>query len=214
MFSTIISTIALLSVLANQPAVITPKLQILADHSFSLNDRYSNTYVSDVFKDNILLDLAYLQGRVKNPSYINWDDLARPFHYELTLQPNQVFAFHDAILPEYKDKQVITTNAHFDSSEGFKSDGYLVADGVCHLASLINWAARDAKLDVKSPTNHDFAVIPDVPKKYGTAIYYMPGEESSSELQNLYVTNNKTKPITLAFEYKDDTLSVKVVEVN
>lgn len=214
MFSTIVSTIALLSVLVNQPAVTAPQEQVLGERSFSLDDRYSNKFVSDVFKDNILLDLAYLQGKVKDPSNINWDEVTKPFSYNLTLQPNEVFAFHDAVLPEYKDKQVVTTHAHFDSSEGFKSDGYLVADGVCHLASLINWAARDAQLDVKNPTNHDFAVIPDVPKQYGTAIYYMPGQDSSSELQNLYVTNNKNIPITLAFEYKDDTLSVKVVEVN
>lgn len=213
MFSTIISTIALLSVLINQPSVTTPKLQILADRSFSLDDRYSNTYVSDVFKDNILLDLAYLQGKVKDPSHINWGDVTRPFYYEITLQPHQVFAFHDAILPEYKDKQVITTNAHFSSDEGFKSDGYLVADGVCHLASLINWVARDAHLDVQNPTNHDFAVIPDVPKEYGTAIYYMPTEANTSAEQNLYVTNNKHTPITLAFAYKNETLQVKVVEV-
>ena len=214
MFSTIISTIALLSLLATQAPISRPNEQIIGQRSFSLNDRYSNKFVSDVFKDNILLDLAYLQGKVKDPSHINWTDVTRPFEYNVTLQPNQVFAFHDGVLPEYKDKQVITTNAHFNSDEGFKSDGYLVADGVCHLASLINWAARDAQLKVKNPTNHDFAAIPDIPKQYGTAIYYMQDQADASELQNLYVTNNKGKPITLAFEYKDETLSVKVIEVN
>ncbi len=214
MINSLISTIAVLSMLATQPTVNVPKEQVLGTRSFSLEDRYSNTYVSDVFKDNILLDLAYLQGTVKDPSHVNWDKVTKPFHYELTLKPNEVFAFHDDLLPEYKDKTVVTTNAHFDSSQGFKSDGYLVADGVCHVASLINWAARDAKLDVKNPTNHDFAVIPDVPKQYGTAIYYMPGQDSSSALQNLYVTNNKGKDIVMEFDYKNNILTVSFIELD
>ncbi len=128
----------------------------------------------------------------------------------MVLKPGQTFAFHDAVLPKYKDSIAATTHAHFDSSQGFVSDGWLVGDGVCHLASFMNVVARDAHLQVVSPTPHDFAKIPDVPKQYGVAIYYMPGQESSSSLQNLYVTNTFDKPVAFVFIHKKNSLNIRV----
>ncbi|HSX40786.1 MAG TPA: VanW family protein [Candidatus Saccharimonadales bacterium] len=186
---------------------------VLATHQMSLDDRYSNTMVNDVFKDNILLTMAYMRGIVKNPQAPDWNDVQKPFHYEMVLQPNQTFAFHDSVLPAYEGKVARTTAAHFDGAQGFKSDGYLMGDGVCHLASLINWAAKDAKLEVYAPTNHDFAVIPEVPKEFGVAIYDSPNESGSvNGMENLYVTNNKSKPVTFVFDYRNDVLSVTVSE--
>ena len=100
--------------------------------------------------------------------------------------------------------------AHFDASEGFEYDGDLYGDGVCHFASLMNWAARDAGLEVVAPTPHNFAVIPDINAKYGTAIYDAAGETSTNEAQNLYVENITDKPVQFVFTYVNDVLTVSI----
>lgn len=155
-----------------------------------------------------------MEGRVNKASDINWDEIEKPFRYEFKLLPNKTFAFHSDVKAEYKDLLVKTTNAHFNAAEGFKTDGYLFGDGVCHLASLINWVAKDAGLSVEAPTNHNFANIPDVPKEFGVSIYSNPFVKGSSTLQNLYITNNKAKPISFRFEYNDNKVKVSVVELN
>ena len=129
----------------------------MASHEMSLENRYENVYVNDVFKDNILLTLRYLEGSVAEVDKISWEEVNKPFKYEFSLKPGEEFAFHDTTLPEYTKNVVKTTNAHFNYQDGFKSDGYLFGDGVCHLASLIYWVAKDAGLEAVSPTNHNFA---------------------------------------------------------
>lgn len=194
---------------------------LLAEREMSLDNRQPDSVVNDVFKKNILLNLAYLDGKVTKASDIKWDEIEKPFQYEFKLEPNQTFAFHSDIEDKYKDSLVKTTNAHFNATEGFKTDGYLFGDGICHLASLINWAAREAGLSVEAPTDHDFAVIPDIPKEFGVSIYSNPFTKGSNTLQNLYITNNKPKPISFKFEYKqslrpdglkDNKLKVSVVQ--
>ncbi len=184
----------------------------LASRSFSLENRYGNTFVNDVFKDNILLAVRYMEGSVKGKNDISWEQVTKPFSYSFTLKPGEGFAFHDQVLPEYKNAIVKTTNAHFNSTDGFKSDGYLVGDGVCHLASLIYWAAKDAGLTSVSLASHDFAKINEVPRQYGVSIKYMPGEFSNSARQNLYIVNNQDKPVTFRFEYDGTDLTVDVVK--
>ena len=181
---------------------------LLAQHEFPLTDRYAIPMVNKVFSYNILLTLREMAGQYNEPH-----DIYKPFSYSFTLSPNQTFAFHDKVLPQYTNV-VQTTNAHFTAEEGFISDGYLVGDGVCHLASLMNWAAKDAGLEVNAPVNHNFAVIPDVPKEYGVAIYSSPTDIQASEKQNLYITNNKDKPVTFAFDYNGQIVTVKVTEEN
>jgi vancomycin resistance protein YoaR len=172
-----------------------------------MEDRYNNKFVNDVFKDNILLTLRYMDGSVKNKADINWSDIeTKAFHDEFTLQPGQEFAFHDGLLPAYSKNVVKTTGVLFNSTEGFKYDGDLVGDGVCHLASIINWAAKDAGLMSYAPSNHNFAKINDVPKEYGVGIM------APSPQGNLYVVNNKEKAVTFVFEYDGTTLNVKIVE--
>lgn len=189
-----------------------PQDTVVAQHAMPLDDRYANAGVNHVFKENILLALGYLSGNIHTVSDINWDKLNRDFEFAVVLKPGEVFAFHDAVLPVYQGKHITTTKAHFTVQEGFLSDG-LAGDGVCHLASLVNWAARDAGLQVEAPTNHDFAKIPDVPRQYGTAIYTSPDNPSASALQNLYITNNKDKPIKFVFQYTKGSVVVKVEEV-
>lgn len=187
-----------------------PSEQVLSSRSISLEKRYSNKFVNDVMKDNILLNIAYMEGKVGKDAAINWQEIEKPFHYSFTLKPNETFAFHDDVLPEYQGKIAKTTNAHFNSQEGFKSDGYLVGDGICHLASIIYWAAKDAGLEVKAPTNHDFMPIPQIPKEFGVAIYDFPGQSYSNQVQNLYITNNKNTAIEFKFDYDGETLTVSV----
>lgn len=209
-----ISTIAILTF----GQVTTPIVQLplqgipLSSHEISLENRYEVKSVSDVFKDNILLNLAYMRGIISKD--INWDEIKKPFHYEFRLDPNQTFAFHDDLLDQYKGKVVKTTAAHFNAQEGFKTDGYLFGDGVCHLASLLYWAAKDASLDSYAPTNHDFMTIPEINKIYGVSIYSSPFSKGSNAQQNLYITNNKDKEIAFEFDYNDDKLKVTVIEGN
>lgn len=168
----------------------------LSSHEISLAERYPVKSVNDVMSYNILHTLK-LMGES-----------------QFTLNPGQTFAFHDDILPEYKDKVVKTTNAHFNAQEGFKTDGYLYGDGVCHLASLIYWVAKDAGLEALAPVNHNFAPIPQISREYGVSIYSNPYSKGANSKQNLYVTNNKQNPVEFKFEYKDDNLKFTVVEVN
>jgi len=186
--------------------------KILSSEQISLEKRYDNKFVNDVFKDNILLNIAYMDGKVTKKGDINWEDIEKPFSYKFTLLPNQAFAFHDDVLPEYKEKVVKTTNAHFNFDDGFKSDGYLTGDGVCHLASLMYWVAKTAGLNAYAPSNHNFAVISEISKEYGVAIYKMPGTLDSNAMQNLYITNNRQNPVVFEFTYKNNDLKLSVYE--
>jgi hypothetical protein len=75
-----------------------------------------------------------MDGTVKKGDKIDWNKVREDRTYTLTLKPGETFAFHDIVLDKYKGKITKTTNAHFDLAMGFKSDGRLQGDGVCHLA--------------------------------------------------------------------------------
>lgn len=186
---------------------------VLAAENMSLEDRYPVKSVNLVFKDNILLTLAYMRGD-KIDNNINWSNIEKPFHYEIKLPKSSVFAFQSDVLPEYTGKIIATTNARFNYQEGFKSDGYLYGDGVCHLASLINFTAQKAGLISVAPTPHNFAIIPDIPQKYGAAIYSSPLNYDENARQNLYVENNTNHNISLAFDYNNNTVKVSVIELD
>ncbi|MBI2040368.1 VanW family protein [Candidatus Microgenomates bacterium] len=208
-----LTTISLF-VLGDQSSLVVPSDHLLAQHEISLNNRQSDKWVNDIFKDNILLNLAYMSGKVSGKDTISWDEVRKPFSYQFKLDPGRTFAYHEDVFLEYQDKVVKTTNAHFNASEGFKSDGYLMGDGVCHLASLIYWVAKDAGLETEARTNHNFAVIPDISREYGVSIYNYPARFEANAKQNLYITNNGEKTITFKFEYQNENLKVSVVESN
>lgn len=189
-----------------------PKVIELATKEMSMNNRYPVASVSEIFKDNILLNIAYLDGSVKSASDINWAKVTQASRTEFTLQPNEVFAYHDEVLAKYAGKVTVTTNTQFNKQDGYKTDGYLYGDGVCQLASLLNWVAKDANLEVYAPANHDFANIPEVPKEHGVAIYYDPGNTTHSANRNLYITNNQDKPITFVFDFDGGVLKISVVK--
>ncbi len=194
-----------------EAAIIQP--HILASHEFSLENRYPIASVNQVFKDNILLAIAYATNVKINPQNVKWTKLEQPAKYSLSLLPGQTFAFHSDVLPQYTGKVNKTTNSDFSISEGYKSDGYLPGDGVCHLASLMYWVASDARLKTLAPTRHNFAPIPQVPQQYGTAIYDTGLKGNyTSEVQNLYITNNKNKTVTFDFIYNGNDLTIEAVE--
>lgn len=206
MNNTLLSILTAATLLLTNPRATTPP-QALAQVAYSLENRYANSLVNDVFSDNILLTIAYLGGKVKKNKPIDWMAVQAEGAEQFTLKPGETFAFHDAVLDKYTDKIALTTNAHFNSLEGFKSDGWLIGDGVCHLASFMYVAAKEAGLEVEAPTSHDFAVIPNIEKKDGVSIY------SESTVQNLYITNNKTKSILFIFEHKNKALTIRVEEM-
>jgi vancomycin resistance protein YoaR len=87
-----------------------------------------------------------------------------------------------------------------------------MGDGVCHLASLFYWAAKDAGIEALAPVNHDFAVIPQIDKKYGVAIYADPTNATVSMQQNLYIKNTYPTPITFRVSYNGTNLSVEILK--
>ena len=195
------------------PVPVKYEAKPLASHEMSLDQRYDVPSVNEVFKDNILLNLAYLKNEPVNPRAVNWNQVEKPFSYQFSLQPGQTFAFHNDVKPNYTNV-VKTTNAHFNWDEGFKSDGYLTGDGVCHLASLIYWTAKDAGLAAEAPTNHDFMKINQIPKQHGVAIYDAPGQTDANSNQNLYVTNNTPKTVNFVFNYDGHNLTTRIDQVN
>lgn len=209
LFGFILFTVVKSIIMPQKPAV-----KVLSQVTYSLSNRYSDPYVNAVFSDNILLTLAYMNGKVKKSKNVPWNTVKSSGAKTLLLKPGQTFAFHDEVLEKYKGKVVLTTNAHFNFSEGFKSDGWLVGDGVCHLASFMYVAATRAGLLSEAPTRHDFAPIPDVPKQQGVSIFYSQNNPSSSTLQNLYITNNQSKTIAFVFNHAKDNLNIKVEELD
>src|SRR3989344_5959251 len=193
-----------------QPGTLGTKLE---HKDYSLANRHAVSYVNNVFSDNILLTLAYMSKTVKKGEAIPWETVRAEREYRFLLKPGQTFAFHDTVLKEHENKVTFTTNAHFNASEGFKSDGWLIGDGVCHLASFMNAVARDAGLMVHAPVDHSFADIPDVPQQLGVSIYSLPNDTATSSLQNLYITNTRNKSIVFIFDHKKNSLHIRVEEL-
>lgn len=212
MISTILSLLILPFIQQGDFSIVSPRVEALSMREFSLAKRYEDSFVNQVFKDNILLNVKYLAGEKIDPKEINWDEIRKPFEYKLVLKSGETFAFHDDVLPEFEGKIAKTTNAHFNGQEGFRSSGFLVGDGVCHLASLLYWAAKDAGLETVARVNHNFANIPEVPKEYGVSIYAFPGRQATDQMQNLYITNNKDREIAFEFKYDGQNLKIAVVE--
>lgn len=198
-FYTIVFALSILNLL--QFGDVFTKPYILSERSISLEKRQQDRYVNSVMKYNILLNLAYLKQDSVDLNNIREQDIDKSFQWKLVLKPNQTFAYHDEVLENYKKSDIFAKKIHFNSQQGFKSDGYLVGDGVCHLASIIKWVAQEAGLTVVAPTNHNFAVIPEIPQKHGVAIYYQPANSGISANQNLYITNNTSTDITFVFDY-------------
>lgn len=218
--------ISFLMPLEASPAVSFDMVEIfapkpLAVKSMDLTNRYPDKWVNDVFSDNILLTLHYLKDPAfaKASAFVEtsadksageWNKVRQPFEIEFILMPGEVFAFQDNLLPEFENKVVKTTNAHFNFDDGFKSDGYLIGDGVCHLASLINWVASEAGLKVVAKVNHDFRSVPGIPGEFGTSIMWTPDNSRGSSSQNLYLENTFDYPVKFVFKADAQTVSLAI----
>lgn len=193
--------------------------EVLALKSLDLEKRHPNENVNQAFADNILLSLHYLKGDIDSfkkdkekvgPENIVWEKARGPFEAVFVLKSGDSFAFHENVREEYKDKPLITINSHFAYQEGYKAVAGLFGNGVCHLASLINWTASEAGLAVTSPVGHDFYPIPEVPQEYGTSILYWQGQDRNSCNQNLYLKNNLDVPLVFTFNVDEKEVNLKV----
>lgn len=217
----LIADLALLTFTAIFPAgtTITPFISplpneyILLEKTLDLTKRDRNPFANEVFADNILLALHYFAGHGETvkvtftgqgPRNIDWEKVRESFHLSLTLLPGETFAFHENLAPQYRVLPVRTSGTRYIFKEGYKAVGGLAGNGVCHLASLLNWAAQEAQfggkavLEVKAPVDHNFSPIPGIPKKYGTSILYRP-KGGNSQNQNLYLKNNFSLPVKFIF---------------
>lgn len=181
-----------------------PREEVLAEQVLDLNERLPDSPSgNEVFKYNILLALKYFEGDT---------GLAEPFTAEIELQPGEVFAFQENLLPEFEDKTVKTGWTKYIAQEGYQALAGLYGNGVCHLASLINWVASEAGLKVVAPANHNFWPVPGVPKEYGTSIRYLADGGWKTENQNLYLENTFDYPIKLVFNCSSDKVELKIIK--
>lgn len=225
MFPLILSSLALINVAFLKPEAIIsplagsdfgePKEEILASIPMDLSKRYDDEFVNEVFKDNIVLALYYLNNQERQEYFapgaeVDWEKVRQLFRVSFTLQPGEVFAFHDKVLPSYakttEGKPIKTMGSHFVGQEGYRSDGLLYGDGVCHLASLINWAASHAKLEANSLVDHDFKLIFGIPKEFGTSI------NSYSARQNLYIKNTLDNPVEFRFKVSEEKVELEIIK--
>jgi len=194
-------------------AQLASPAQVIAQKELNLKDRLPNEFGASVFADNILLALHYLKGDVQelkidqnkplNPTNMDWEKIREPFQVSFTLEPGQVFAFHGNFLPEFEDKVTQTANSRFFIQEGYKSLAGLGGNGVCHLASLIDWTASEANLEVVAKVDHDFYPVPGVPREFGVSI------QSQDKSQNLYIENNLEESVV--FEFIADSEKVNLL---
>ncbi len=177
----------LLAPIPEYARVLGNQEQVLAEQALDLTTRDEVEIVNEVFAFNILKALEYLGAE------------------SFTLEPGEVFAFHANVLPEFEGPK-ITMNSKFYIEEGYRAIGGLGGNGVCHLATLINWVASEAGLEVTALANHDFSPVPGVPREYGTSI------RSQSPTQNLYVKNGFDYPVTFIFEVANEEVSLKITK--
>ncbi len=187
------------------PLLAQNQPKIMARQKLDLTILGYGQAATDILADNIRLNLHYFKGDAKEVKH-----LREPFTFSFTLEPGEVFAYHDQVLAEFKNATIKTQPSHFSNAEGYKTLT-LPGSGVCYLASLINWAASDAGLKVVALVNHDFETIPGVPRQYGTAIYF-DGATENSRRQNLYVVNNLEKPVTFNFEVTDKEVVLTITK--
>jgi len=120
--STILTPVSPVGVTLLSPILKKPALVILAEHSLDLTTREPGAYANEVFADNILLALHYLRNDV-DEGEVDWGEVRAPFEVAFVLQPEEVFAFHGNVLPEFDPsagRPTVTMNSRFFIEEGYK----------------------------------------------------------------------------------------------
>jgi hypothetical protein len=189
------------SFLTSSPVVVN---QSVASETLDLKTRSPFPSVNEGFGDNILLSLHYLNGEKFSAGQVNWEEIRKPLKVSFMLGPDQVFAFHDLVLPQYQNPAV-TLNSNFSMKDGYKFVAGLPGSGVCHLATLMTWVAKEAGLEVTALASHDFAPVKGIDRKYGTAIM------SNSATQNLYIKNNSGVPLVFEFMASEDSVVFSIL---
>lgn len=198
-----------------QTVVVQPKNEVIASKSLSLENRHATSSINEIFKKNILLNVAYIGGSVIDKNDINWDQITSEVSASFVLKPGETFAYHDHVYPKYEQSLTVAPKTYFNASDGYLFSGFLYGDGVCHLASIINWTAEDAGLEVEVPKLHSIAPIPDIPDEYGVSIYTIEGQKNSGTGNNLYITNNQESDIEFRISYKKgQDLQVEVIKLH
>lgn len=206
------------TVAGQETRLVFQEPKVLASENLDLSYRYPVENISMGFRENILVNLYYL-GKISSvetdlASTVGGDgkkiepDEDYPRLFSFRLNPGEVFAFQDAVLPEYSELKIVTQKSHYKPSEGYNSTAGLYGNGVCHLATLMNWVASEAGLEVKAPTRHDFAKIPGIDPEYGTSI-----SMRSAELQNLYIENNQLFPVEFRFMVFGEILNFSITSL-
>lgn len=217
----LLASTTIASISGNLPALNQPQ-KPLAVHEMDLSKRLDNEAGSRIFADNILLALHYQKGdinelktgsKITSEANINWDKVRSPFEYSFTLKTGEVFAFHNKALAEYGNPKY-TMNSRFFGEEGYKFLNGLGGNGVCHLASLMNWVARDANLEVTAKVNHDFWPVPGISREYGTAIFYSDVDNFTAQNQNLYIKNNFDYPVEFKFNVEENKVKLAVKKLS
>lgn len=192
---------------AGQAASLVDKTKlVLSTGRMDLSYRYPVENTSKVFTENILINLYYLSrlGRGENGQVIEGfkpqENVTASF--SLTLQPGEVFAFHDKVLDQYKESKIIAPEGGYRAKDGYILLGGLYGNGVCHLATLMNYVAQHSGVEVTALTRHDFAAIPGFDREYGTSI----STGNAPERQNLYIKNDKEMPLELRFDLQGNEL--------
>ena len=178
--------------------------KILVEENLDLTVREPSLEANQGYTDNILLALHYLKSEETLP--IDWEEVRKPFEVSFVLQPGESFAFHENVLPEFA-RPAVTMNSEFLTTEGYKSVWGLGGNGVCHLASLMNWVASEAGLKVVAKANHSFALIPGISQEYGTSI------RSQSSSQNLYIINSLDQSMSFWFKTDSQRLTLKISQL-
>lgn len=191
---------------------------VLSSAFLDLTKRVPDRTVNEIFADNILLNLHYIKGDVADVSIEPirgqnwkpiWEKVREPFAFSITLNPGEVFAFHNYVLPEFEGRKLKASWTQFSSWEGYKTYAGLSGNGVCHLATLINYVATKAGLKVTAPTRHDFFLVNGFDRTFGTSIYYGAGGYTA-EVQNLYIENIFDIPIAFIFSSYGERVGLKV----
>ena len=189
--------------LGGEERILEKRVTVLVEQSLDLTTRAAATAINQGFSDNILLALHYLKNDVRSTE-IDWEEIRQPFEAFFVLGPGELFAFHDTLLPEF-EKADATMNTDYLSPGGYKTLLGLSGNGVCHLASLMNWAASKAGLEVLAKVKHDFAPIPEVPREHGTSI------RTYDKQQNLYIKNSLEVPVTFVFSVNSQSVNLKIL---
>lgn len=192
---------------AGQAACLVDKTKlVLSTGTMDLSYRYPIENTSRVFAENILVNLYHLSRLGKGESEQITEGFKPqenvPASFSLTLQPGEVFAFHDQVLNQYKESKIVAPEGGYRPKDGYILLGGLYGNGVCHLATLMNYVARRSGVEVTALTRHDFAPVPGFDREYGTSI----STGNSPERQNLYIKNDKEMPLELKFDLQGNEL--------